>query len=324
MMRRRSTLALSALLVLAALPAMAVPTLARDAVHSQHDRTVAYWTPARLQSATPRDFIKGTDGTFRPTARPGTGGGGVAGAAWPNNQGQVYRTVGKVFFAMAGGNWVCSGAVATDGSATRSLVLTAGHCAYDEVNRRFATNWMFIPQYDSNPTTTCANTAFGCWTATSLVVHNGYATAGSFNTQATVHDFAFAVVGTGTKGTQLDSAAGSYGVTTAGGVGEKRYAFGYPAAGKYKGTNLTYCANPIFEDPYNDELTWGMTCDMTGGSSGGPWLRAFDESSGVGVLSSLNSYGYSGVKAMHGPKFNQDTLDVYNSARTATANTIVP
>ena len=63
---------------------------------------------------------------------------------------------------------------------------------------------------------------------------------------------------------------------------------------------------------------------MTGGSSGGPWLSGFNASSQSGSLSSLNSYGYSGVKAMHGPKFNDDTADVYDAANQASGNTVVP
>jgi hypothetical protein len=63
---------------------------------------------------------------------------------------------------------------------------------------------------------------------------------------------------------------------------------------------------------------------MTGGSSGGPWLSGFSTSTGSGTLSSLNSYGYSGVRAMHGPKFNDNTADVHSAANNATSNTIVP
>ena len=47
-----------------------------------------------------------------------------------------------------------------------SMVLTAGHCAIDETNGQFATNWMFIPAFDSAPTYTCsASLPYGCWTA---------------------------------------------------------------------------------------------------------------------------------------------------------------
>jgi hypothetical protein len=63
---------------------------------------------------------------------------------------------------------------------------------------------------------------------------------------------------------------------------------------------------------------------MTGGSSGGPWLSSFNTTTTSGGLSSLNSYGYSGVAAMHGPKFNSDTAAVYNAANRASGNQIVP
>ena len=205
-------------------------------------------------------------------------------------------------------------------------MLTAGHCAFDETNGEFATNWLFIPDFDESPTFTCADAAYGCWTADALVVHSGYATAGGFNTQATLHDFAFAVVSVGNAGTQLDSTVGSFPLAISGfdAPGDTAYAFGYPAAQKYKGNDLTYCAGSTFEDPYNDELTWGLPCKMTGGSSGGPWLSSFATSGDSGGLSSLNSYGYSGVAAMHGPKFNSDTQAVFNAARTADENTVVP
>jgi V8-like Glu-specific endopeptidase len=227
---------------------------------------------------------------------------------------------------MGSSAYVCSGSVATDSRSGKSLVLTAAHCAYDETGDAFATNWLFIPEFDSAPTFTCAATAHGCWTAEALVVHRGYATAGSFNTQATVHDFAFAVVGVGGKSgsAQLDATVGSFPISFSGtSAGNTLYAFGYPAAGKYHGKDLVYCTGPIFDDSLNDNLTWGMACGMTGGSSGGPWLKGFNESTGSGTLNSLNSYGYSGIKNMYGPKFNSNTQAVYNAANGATANTIV-
>jgi hypothetical protein len=64
-----------------------------------------------------------------------------------------------------------------------------------------------------------------------------------------------------------------------------------------------------------------MACNMTGGSSGGPWLSGFEGTSPA--LSSLNSYGYQGLSNMYGPKFNSSTAAVYSAANTATGNTIV-
>jgi hypothetical protein len=326
-MRRRLPAAIVATLivVLLVLPALAAPAVAGIGARSRHDSIVAHWTGARLKAAIPRDFK--LHPTRKPEGRKKPGGGGtVTGASWTRG-GAILHASGKVYFEMAGSGWVCSGTAARDSRTGYSLVLTAGHCAYDETNGAFATNWLFIPEFDSAPTFTCASTTWGCWTAQALVVNRGFATAGSFNTQATVNDFAFAVVGPGGKSgaAQLDSAVGSIPIAF-GGVssGNVLDAFGYPAAGKYHGNDLTYCAGPISQDSLNRNLTWGMDCDMTGGSSGGPWLSSFSETSGSGTLSSLNSYGYSGIRAMYGPKFNASTQAVYNAADGATANTIVP
>ena len=55
-----------------------------------------------------------------------------------------------------GSGWVCSGTALGDSRNTYSLVITAGHCVYDESSggglSGFATNWLFIPQFDSSPT----------------------------------------------------------------------------------------------------------------------------------------------------------------------------
>ena len=328
----RPTSVALALFVFVAAPAVVAGQSPAWSVRGEHERVVKYWTSERQAAAKPRDFVRTSNG-FKPAAKPDMPGSGdaVTGARWTKG-GVVKKAVGKVFFSMDGSNWTCSGSVATDARTGYSLVLTAAHCAYDETENGaasgFATNWMFIPDWESAPNRDCSQTVHGCWTATALVVHNGYATAGGFNDQATWHDFAFAVVGAGGKlgDQQLDAVAGSFPLVspiTSVTKGMKMYAFGYPAAGKYKGNTLIYCAGSIIEDGYNDNKTWGLGCDMTGGSSGGGWFKDFNESTGSGSLGSLNSYGYSGIKNMYGPKFNSDTQDVYNTANGATSNTIV-
>jgi V8-like Glu-specific endopeptidase len=321
--RLSAALAVASLLILVALPAVGVPVAARDA-GGGHDAVVRHWTEARLRAARPRDLHLTGHKTRLHLAKPVASS--VTGASWTKG-GVILHASGKVYFEMAGSAWVCSGTAATDTRTDYSLVMTAGHCAYDETNGGFATNWLFIPEFDTAPTFTCASTTWGCWTAQALVVDSGYATAGSFNTQASVNDFAFAVVGAGGKsGTaQLDATVGSLPVAFSGvSSGNTLYAFGYPASGKYHGNDLVYCAGPVSPDANNMNLTWGMSCDMTGGSSGGPWLAGFNESTGSGTMSSLNSYGYSGIKAMYGPKFDASTQAVYNAADGATSSTIVP
>ena len=214
-MRHRFTALLTAAMLLVVIVA---PAQARDPQQARHQQVVAHWTADRMAAATPRDFVFDQHRGFVQRGKPGGGGGGTTtGASW-NGGGLIKERAGKVYFTMGGSDYVCSGAVASDTRTTHSLVLTAAHCAYDEAARAFATNWVFIPDFDQSPTFTCAQTQYGCWTAQALVVHQGYASAGSFNTQATLHDFAFAVVGPGGHGdaTQLDAEVGAFNVAVPG------------------------------------------------------------------------------------------------------------
>ena len=336
----RPRIALTSVLVVVSVLTLAAPVFAArpSGAAAERARILSYWTSARIANAHPRDIsfspVRGYTVAKAPSARAKPAppsGGSVTGASWPNGKGKIYVASGRVVFTMDGSDWICSGSVVTDSRSGVSIVLTAAHCAYDETANGsasgFATNWMYIPQFDSSPTYTCSATAFGCWTAQALVVHRGFATAGSFNTAATTHDWAFAVVGPGGKsGSASLEALGTFGLSTSAVQNNTTVgAFGYPAAGKYHGKDLTYCSGPIGRDPLNDNLTYRLACDMTGGSSGGPWLAPFDGTGNNGQLSSLNSYGYSGIRAMHGPVFNSQTAQTFSTATSTgtTSNTIV-
>ena len=341
-MTRRVRLLLVLLLVIGGLPILTAASNGGGngaEARAEHQRIVDFWTHARVSQARPRDFVRAPGGGYVPAARPG--GGVVSGSSY-NNGGAVDGTVGKVLFAMGGSFFVCSATVVADPTNnSRSIVLTAGHCVFDETGGDFATNWVFIPDYDAAPAPLstssnayCDDTLYGCWTADALVVHEGYATAGGFNDQAVAHDWGFVVTGLGGHGANAlveDDLEAVYGTGTqaisftAITFGTEGYAFGYPAAGKYKGKDLTYCRGPVDGDPLNDDNTYRMNgCKMTGGSSGGSWMRNFSEATGFGTVFSLNSYGYSGISAMHGPIFNANTGDTYDDALTANANTITP
>jgi hypothetical protein len=246
---------MGAALAMLVVPLVVAPASAKSNPRAEHDRVVAYWTPARMAAAKPRDFVKDSSGKFVPRAKPGGGTGLVTGKSFAGD-GEVRDRVGKVFFHMGGGDWQCSGSVVTDGGPRGfSMVLTAGHCAIDESTGEFATNWLFMPSWDRQPatfSTACSGSLYGCWTTAGgggLYVDNDFATAGSFNDQAVTHDWAFAVVGPGGKSNgQLDGVAAigagyALGINSVS-VNDRLAAFGFPAAGKYHGNDLTYCAGP--------------------------------------------------------------------------------
>ncbi len=80
-----------------------------------------------------------------------------------------------------------------------STVLTAAHCVYDQKKAKFATKWMFIPDFDVNPTYTCASTYLGCWNAVAIVTRSEFTSARRLTVNALPHDWAFVVVAGGGK-----------------------------------------------------------------------------------------------------------------------------
>ena len=231
-----------------------------------------------------------------------------------------------MLFTLGGSDYICSGSVVQELSedTARSIVLTAGHCASENDGSTKATNWMFIPSFDTAPTYTCGQTAYGCWVADAIYGDTAFLNAGGFNNTAVQHDWAFAVVSTGgktaTSTQQLDSTVnvrfpiGFSGVS----AGNTLSAFGYPAAGRYHGKDLTYCRGPIGQDANAANSTWSMACNMTGGSSGGPWsrrpTRRRTTTRPPRRSAHYNWYGYSGISNMYGPKFNGNTQTVFNAA----------
>jgi V8-like Glu-specific endopeptidase len=305
---RRPLLALAAALTALAgvVPMQANPASAGPG-SDNHGRTVAYWTPARRAAAIPRNIERD------PKAKPGGGGSGstkVTGAAWTGG-GDVTMTTGKVFFTSGGIDWVCSGSAVH--SSHGNAVLTAGHCVNDGDGAPFATRWIFYPGWNGSPSPT-----LGAWTATSLFTTRNWATNEDFD-----DDAGFAVVTNGTSATLEGVLTGPVTkvptIAFDGPSTTQTYsAFGYPAAGKYKGNTLTYCAGQV-QISYDGGQTLALPCDMTGGSSGGPWL--VDYGTGARVIESLNSYGYSGLRAMFGPIFGPAEQAAYQAASSGSCST---
>ena len=348
MRRSRRTVAL--VTALGALTVTAVfvaagSSAAAPGARPDHGAVVAYWTPERIAHAVPRDVSPKAVPAPQAGRPPGGGGGGsgggggttVTGAAWTGG-GKVKATTGKVLFTMDGADYVCSGSVASDSSASTSLILTAGHCVYDESGSGFATNWMFVPDYEAGGTIvtnpdgshsfTCNTVPYGCWTAQALVTTTAWATGGAslagFN-----DDYAFAVVGGGGKAgesKQLDMTVGSNPLAFNQGHPTQVYSFGYPQASPYDGRKLIYCAGTDIADTWGGTTDFGLNCNMTGGSSGGPWYVGFGSNGTDGALNSVNSFKYTTgrfAKYMFGPYFDSYTQKTYNEAKAASANTLV-
>ena len=275
------------------------------------------------------------------------GGGGSGGTGTVNNaewtaEGPVQSAAGRLYFEMPPnakrkGPWtgyVCSGTVATDGINGRSVILTAAHCVYDDANKAFARNVIFIPdQTDTTGTGTdrdCSNDPMGCWSPSFGVVDVNYTATIFPNNNA--WDYAFYVVNdtgahTGyTSGVidALDRAAGSLGLSFSEPAHDTNDSSDFTSALGYSydaDPNFMYCAQHM--TTINGTINWWLpSCGLTGGSSGGPWVQPM--SGGNGPIISVNSWGYTNSPGMAGPKFYQtSTYCVFGAATTTSFASIL-
>ncbi|MET0165749.1 MAG: hypothetical protein ABW318_12215 [Vicinamibacterales bacterium] len=268
----------------------------------------------------------------------GSGGTGtVTNAEWTGG-GRVQDAAGRLYFEMPAnakrkGPWigyVCSGTVATDDGIDdgRSVILTAAHCVYDDTNKAFARNVIFIPD-QTNTTGTgtdrdCSNDPMGCWSPTFGVVDVNYTATVFPNNNA--WDYAFYVVSdTGAHASgfltgvdhALDRAAGSMGLSFSEPAHDTNGSSDFTSALGYSynaDPNFMYCAEDMTST--NGTINWWLpSCGLTGGSSGGPWVQPM--SGDTGPIISVNSWGYTNSPGMAGPKFYQtSTSCVFGNAKT--------
>ncbi|MEV6666734.1 trypsin-like serine peptidase [Streptomyces nigra] len=277
-----------------------------------------FWTPERMRSAVPLDLLDadarstdaapraGRPATVAPTV-PTAGTADVGPAAFPNGGGAwtgggaVVNTAGRVFFTYQGRTASCSGNAVT--SANKSTVITAGHCV--KLEGAWHTDWVFVPGYHDG------QAPHGRWTATKTLSTPQWTASEDIN-----YDVGAAVVAP-LDGQRLTDVVGGQGLAFNTGYNLRMYAFGFPAAAPYDGQKFIYCSGTTNRDFLlsNDH---GMGCDMTGGSSGGPWFTQFNEATGTGLQSSVNSFKYNFLpNRMYGPYFGADAQNLYQAAQSS-------
>lgn len=213
-----------------------------------------------------------------------------------------YIAIGKLFFRIGSSNYVCSASVIRP-----HLVVTARHCIFNYVNPSggsFATNVVFYPGYYGG-----ANADLGGgWVARRLLTW--VANAPNYR-----YDIGFIQLFDNDKrgcngsagGRPIERYTGYLGYSYGGDYSKKQFnEFGYPAGAPFGGAVMveaqaaTGALNVL---GMADTVETGS--DMTGGSSGGPWLIGFAPNSGY--VNGLNSYKWitpNHSNAMNSPQFH--------------------
>ncbi|MEV4176674.1 trypsin-like serine protease [Nonomuraea sp. NPDC049709] len=307
---------------------------ARTAADQQ--RVLDYWTPERMAKALPiglldivtngDDLLSGLTGRADLSTTPDLSSrkadlsvprrlmgshhlsaarpdASTIGSRWITG-GLVARTTGRVFLTVAGADFVCS--ASTVKSANRDVVVTAGHCVKDGAGE-WAANWTFVPGYG-----TAGEHPYGQYTARRMFVAGPWSRSGDDN-----YDVGMVALAT-SRGKHVADAVGTQEIAFNPGRGGQAFGFGYPADPPYDGGDLVYCAGRLKDDPYGQTRDQGLGCDMTAGSSGGPWMTGFDANTGKGTITSLSSFKYSDDRrTMYGPYFGDSVKALFNTAQHA-------
>ncbi|MEV5982164.1 peptidase [Streptomyces sp. NPDC052114] len=281
----------TALALAAPIPATAATSQARAAsadpvsvlkyTTKERKDALAYWTPARIKAVG-----KSVDlGPTGPKAKP-----------W---RGSTLKTVGRLFFVNASGadTWCTATAVK---SANRSTVMTAAHCVR-RGSSPYNTNisMVFVPAYHKG------KMPYGAFAVRQA------ATPRTWETDST-DDMSALTVDAGKNGKKLTDVVGGQDIAFNRPVGGTVSSFGYSATRPQLGEELLRCVGK----PKKEHGTQAIPCDMSGGSSGGPWLADFNATTGKGVLVSVNSALDSlEPTKMYGEIFKATAKKVYDRAQ---------
>lgn len=284
----------------------------------------AYWTEDRVKEAKPMPM-----GTVSGAADASFGTSGLdftRSRIMPQkaNKTAVYKTVGKLYFTVPGqGNFQCSASV-----IRKRVIVTAAHCMYSD-GVGYHTNWIFIPAFDGSLPTLAAQRPLGTWDWNFAVVPQNWIDTGGALPNNT--DFGVLVLNdqsfdagppisiyqnTGKLKTAVNHLSDTH-VTM----------LGYPC--NFDSCNIMQRVDssdgrPASPGQGNNAFEYGS--DMTGGSSGGPWVENFGagaapqgSSATRNAVVGVTSYIYTdpAVLIEGASQFNADFTGVLNEACNA-------
>lgn len=279
-------------------------TIIEHDVNTNPNVIAQHWTEATMLAAADADQqISDTSNLTQGDIDVSAGKAAQQQGQPPRNGESSYplSTVGKIFFSNSyGQDFVCSG-TAIAGS-NHNVVDTAGHCLYWDGG--WVQNLIFCPLYNNG------DTPYGCWAARDLEVPSDWIDAKPNDLH---HDFGMAIVAPNSQG-DLTDAVGGAGWASNQPFNQSFSAYGYPAGYPFDGQTRKSCENAIGKKwQHAGGTVISIPCDMTGGSSGGPW---FIKINGDWYLNGHNDFT-SSIQPGHmfSPYYDDTWSALYNKAQ---------
>jgi V8-like Glu-specific endopeptidase len=208
--------------------------------------------------------------------------------------------IGKLFFTQKGVDYVCSAS-----AIGPNEIWTAGHCvnAGDGSSSAWSTNVVFVPAYKNG------SQPFGQFSCNSLSTWSIWASSHDFH-----YDLGSAHCTNNSSGQNFASRTGYLGFAWNQAYEQHFDDFGYPAASPFDGKTMQTCQSSF---GHLDTLIGGsgptpfaIGCDMTGGSSGGPFVWQYGSGN---YVNGHNDYKYTSPSQpleMNSPYFGNEAKAV--------------
>lgn len=214
-----------------------------------------------------------------------------------------HRAIGKLYFSLNGGNWVCSAAVIN--SSSDRLVQTAGHCVSDG-NGHWADNFFFKPAHRPS-----WDAPYGTWSPTDWATTTGWFYDGNW-----CLDYGFLKFSN-----NIEAAVGSLGWAYGQSQYQHWHQFGYPSTWGWGGHNQVATASSWNENdancgtsgPYAIGTAWGQSP----GSSGGPWVVSYkpQQVGNNNYINGVTSYYYTAFpQVIFSPYFGTEWYNLFQYA----------
>ena len=267
------------------------------AERSPASRTLRYWTPERMESARPLEFVLDHEG--QPSLRFGrpVSGASASFLTIKTPEAPPYSFNGRIFIKIGNKRGYCSGTAIN--SPSRQLVLTAGHCVNG--GAAFGNLWyrklLFVPAY------TAGRAPFGAFPAKTGKVFAPLQWQNHSNPDFDIGAF---LTFSNNRGINVADAVGGGATIGLGLPRNQRFAsYGYPGNVKrMQGCRSSYIGDDRTSFPLPGPPTLGIGCQWAPGASGGGWLI------GDGTqINGLNSYQHvDNPSRTYSPYFTQETV----------------